>query len=88
MTDADSKTVGQCGAACKWGWDCQLWCASDGRAELTQAVADQKDAPRGFVLVPREPRPELVAAFWRSKNAGESDYDAYRAMVRAAEGER
>lgn len=41
--------------------------------------------PAGFVLMPREAKPELVAAWWRTKNSGGSDYDAYRAMVRAAE---
>lgn len=45
-------------------------------------------------VVPKEPLPELVAAFWRTKNghhfagdpppADTSDYAAYRALVAAA----
>ena len=42
----------------------------------------------GFVVVPKEPLPELVAAWWRVKNGAEgndtSDYAAYRAMIAAA----
>jgi hypothetical protein len=48
----------------------------------------------GWVLVPLEPTPEAVAAWWRVKNGhhvhGEppptdtSDYAAYRALVRVA----
>ncbi len=47
-----------------------------------------------LVLVPREPMPEMVAAWWRVKNTGStepgergedrSDYAAYRAMIAAA----
>lgn len=51
-----------------------------------------------MVLVPREATVEMVAAFWRQKNTGTqelgswgtetSDFDAYRAMIAAAEDER
>ncbi len=53
-----------------------------------------EDRPEGWVLVPREPRPEMIAAFWRIKNRGSldveatgedrSDYAAYRAMLSAS----
>ncbi len=40
----------------------------------------------GRVVVPAEPLPEAVAAWWRCKNSGGSDYDAYRALVSAVAG--
>jgi hypothetical protein len=53
--------------------------------------------PSGWVLVPLEPTPEAVAAWWRVKNghhhhdepppADTSDYAAYRALVRVASGD-
>ena len=39
----------------------------------------------GYTIVRSEPMPESVAAWWRCKNNGGSDYDAYRALVAAAE---
>lgn len=55
---------------------------------------DRQNTPSGYVLVPLEPMPEAVAAWWKVKNGyhlnGEpeptdtSDYAAYRALVRAA----
>ena len=38
------------------------------------------------VVVPREPRPEAVASWWKCKNNGGSDYDAYRALVASVAG--
>lgn len=48
----------------------------------------------GWALVPREPTPNMVGAWWRQKNTGSqepgetgpdtSDYAAYRAMIAAA----
>jgi hypothetical protein len=55
---------------------------------VAAAQISQPSVPPGMALVPREPMPELVAAWWRTKNGGGSDYDAYRAVIRAAEGER
>lgn len=37
----------------------------------------------GFAVIPAEPTPEAVGAWWRCKNSGGSDYDAYRALVSA-----
>lgn len=61
----------------------------------TTTLAALREA--GFVVVPREPTPEAVAAWWRIKNGHHfadeapptdtSDYAAYRALVRAAAGE-
>ena len=63
--------------------------------ECQDALAALREA--GFVVVPREPTPEAVAAWWRIKNGHHfadeapptdtSDYAAYRALVRAAAGE-
>lgn len=54
----------------------------------------EADPTEGWALVPREPRVEMVAAFWQVKNTGttmpgewgddRSDYAAYRAMIAAA----
>jgi hypothetical protein len=41
--------------------------------------------PPGFVLMPREALPEIVAGWWQVKNRGGSDYEAYAAMVKRAE---
>lgn len=67
---------------------------AEGIAALQQAgeeIAENANCPAGWVLVPREPKPEMVAAWWRVKNGhhfhGEppptdtSDYAAYRAMI-------
>jgi len=53
--------------------------------------------PVKWKLVPVEPTPEMIAAFWRQKNTGTqelgswgdetSDYDAYRAMISASPAE-
>jgi hypothetical protein len=52
---------------------------------------DTVSVPRGWKLVPEEPTPEMIGAWWRQKNTGtqvlgatgpdSSDYDAYRAML-------
>lgn len=52
------------------------------------------EGPSDWVLVPREPLPEMLGAFWRTKNTGtteiggkyqdSSDVAAYRAMIAAA----
>lgn len=50
--------------------------------------------PEGWKLVPVEPTPEMIGAFWRQKNCGTQgvgergpqtdDYSAYRAMLAAS----
>ena len=60
----------------------------------TEAIACGLSDVAGFVPVPRGPTPEMLAAFWRTKNTGtteiggsfqdDSDYAAYRAMIAAA----
>ena len=42
----------------------------------------------GYAVVPAEPTPNAVGAWWRCKNSGGSDYDAYRALVAVASGEK
>ncbi|QGY02348.1 hypothetical protein MMSR116_11030 [Methylobacterium mesophilicum SR1.6/6] len=66
---------------------------TDGETGLTQ-VAQVPAGPRGYVLVPCHPLPEMLGAFWRTKNTGtteiggehqdSSDVAAYRAMLAAA----
>jgi hypothetical protein len=41
-----------------------------------------------FVIVPADPTPDAVGAWWHCKNNGGSDYDAYRALVAVASGEK
>jgi hypothetical protein len=66
-------------------------------AALLSAMLDAQvraDVGAGWVLVPAEPMPEMVAAWWRVKNTGStepgetgedrSDCAAYRAMIAAA----
>lgn len=58
------------------------------------APAEARSEQVSWALVPREPTPEMVGAFWRVKNGHHfadeppptdtSDYAAYRAMVAAA----
>lgn len=50
----------------------------------TVVVVVRPVSDRERISVPKEPLPELVAAWYRCKNAGGSDYDAYRAMVTLA----
>lgn len=46
---------------------------------------NNRATPLGFALVHTDwSPPEAVAAWWRCKNAGGSDDDAYRALVAAA----
>jgi hypothetical protein len=40
----------------------------------------------GRVVVPADPLPEAVGAWYRCKNSGGSDYDAYRALIAAVAG--
>lgn len=82
--------------AADW-WDAR-WkhCAETIKASLVALHRQEKveDRPEGRVLVPREPTPEMIAAFWRIKNTGSldveatgedrSDYAAYRAMLSAS----
>jgi len=42
----------------------------------------------GYVIVKRDPTPDAVGAWWHCKNDGGSDYDAYRALVAVASGEK
>lgn len=63
-------------------------------AILAYESAKQKGEAEGWVLVPREPMPEMLGAFWRVKIGHQfhdepeptdrSDYAAYRAMLAAA----
>lgn len=66
------------------------------RAEAAERLAEVRvRAPEGMVLVPVEPTPEMLGAFWRQKNCGTQqigehgpdtdDYSAYRAMLTAAQ---
>jgi hypothetical protein len=65
-----------------------------GQLSAQSAAHDRADVGAGWVLVPAEPMPEMVAAWWRVKNTGStepgetgedrSDCAAYRAMVAAA----
>lgn len=42
----------------------------------------------GYAIVPVEPTPDAVGAWWRCKNGGGSDYDAYRALIAVASGSK
>lgn len=66
------------------------------RTTLTRAESLLSSVPDGgWKLVPVEPTPEMLGAFWRQKNTGTqelrrgadkdfSDYAAYRAMLSAS----
>ena len=67
------------------------------RLEALSALDLSAIGAEGWKLVPVEPTPEMLAAFWRQKNVGTqtigpidtstmdcSDYAAYRAMLAAA----
>lgn len=74
-------------------------CGSSGflvEADAAIAAHLKALADAGYAVVPREPTPEMVGAFWRVKNTGStepgetgddrSDYAAYRAMIAASPG--
>jgi hypothetical protein len=42
----------------------------------------------GYAVVPAEATPDAVGAWWRCKNGGGSDYDAYLALIAVASGEK
>jgi hypothetical protein len=42
----------------------------------------------GYAVVPAEATPDAVGAWWRCKNSGGSDYDAYRALIAVASGDK
>ena len=77
-----------------WRAETALAEAAEARAAAAEAsLKELREARAGWVLVPREPLPEMLGAFWRVKNGHHfhdeppptdtSDFAAYRAMIAA-----
>lgn len=78
----------------------RVTCDFDSRDELLSQAATALrlsaggGVPEGWKLVPVDPTPEMLGAFWRQKNCGTQevgergshtdDYSAYRAMLAAS----
>ncbi|GGA45811.1 hypothetical protein [Pelagibacterium lentulum] len=75
-------------------WPLQEWGGIEHNAYLAAQAAISALNEAGYVIVPKEPSIEMIAAFWRQKNTGtqepglmgpdRDDYSAYRAMIEAS----